>query len=173
MTSERPHPDPRVPGDSDPVDAAADDAALLAALRRTWQHVDPVPTGFVDDMVAAVASADLGREYALLTLVESDATSAVRGDADMLTMQFSDGQTSVLVHITPAEQGTRRLDGWVDGEAAEVRLLQEGDVREATADGGRFSFDDLAPGIARLRVLLAAPPVDGGSTEMLTPRFEI
>ena len=169
MTSERPHPDPRVPGDSDPVDATADDAAL----RRTWQHVDPVPTGFVDDMVAAVASADLGREYALLTLVESDATSAVRGDADMLTMQFSDGQTSVLVHITPAEQGTRRLDGWVDGEAAEVRLLQEGDVREATTDGGRFSFDDLAPGIARLRVLLAAPPVDGGSTELLTPRFEI
>ena len=31
MTSERPHPDPRVPGDSDPVDATADDAALLAA----------------------------------------------------------------------------------------------------------------------------------------------
>lgn len=54
-----------------------------------------------------------------------------------------------------------------------MRLLQEGDVREATADGGRFSFDDLAPGIARLRVLLAAPPVDGGSTELLTPRFEI
>ena len=46
MTSERPHPDPRVPGDSDPVDATADDAALLAALRRTWQHVDPVPVSY-------------------------------------------------------------------------------------------------------------------------------
>ena len=91
--------DPRTPGAA-PHDAA-DDAAVFAALRRTWQHVDPVPVELIDDVVAAVASADLGREYALLTLVDSDATSAVRGDADMLTMQFSDGQTNVLVHTTP------------------------------------------------------------------------
>lgn len=164
-----------------------DEDAVLAALRRTWQHLDPSPDGLVDGMIAAVASADLGREYALLVLVESDASGAVRGDADLLTMQFTDGATNVLVHVTAAERGERRLDGWVDGDAVEVRLEQEdvADVgvadeperhvteRRAASDGGRFSFDAVRSGIARLRVVLAAPPQPGAATELLTPRFEI
>ena len=151
----------------------ADAAAVLAALRRTWEHVDPVPVGLVDDMVAAVASADLGRDYALLVLVEGDATTAVRGDADMLTMQFSDGTTSVLVHITPTECGAHRLDGWVDADAREVRLQHEGVEQRAASEGGRFFFDGVPPGIARLRVVLAAAPATGAGAELLTPRFEI
>lgn len=154
-------------------ESTTDDAALFAALRRTWQGVDPVPEGLVDAMVAAVASADLGREYALLTLIESDATSAVRGDADMLTLQFSDGRTNVLVHITPAEHDRSRLDGWVDGDVTAVILIQDGAELQAVADGGRFSFDAVAPGISRLRVRLAAPPEPGAAAELLTPRFEI
>ncbi len=154
-------------------ESMTEDAALFAALRRTWQAVDPVPKGLVDAMVAAVATADLEREYALLTCVESDAVGAVRGDADMLTMQFSDGQTSVLVHVTHAERGARRLDGWVDGEVATVRLIQEGAETQATPDGGRFAFEDVAAGVSRLRVILATAPVPGAATELLTPRFEL
>lgn len=150
-----------------------DDAALFAALRRTWSDADPVPAGLVDDMVAAVASADLGREYALLVLVESDATSAVRGDADMLTLQFSDGRTSMLVHVTQADDGSRRLDGWVDGDVADVRLVQEGGELHATPDGGRFAFEGVEAGISRLRVRLVAPPVPDAAAELLTPRFEL
>ena len=154
-------------------ESTTDDAALFAALRRTWEGVDPVPGGLVDAMIASVASADLGREYALLTLIESDATSAVRGDADMLTLQFSDGHTNVLVHVTPAERGRSRLDGWVDGDVADVRLVQDGAEVAATSDGGRFSFEAVPPGISRLRVRLAAPPEPGTADELLTPRFEI
>lgn len=150
-----------------------DDAALFAALRRTWSTLDPVPAGLVDDMIASVASADLGREYALLTLVESEATGAVRGDADMLTLQFSDGHTNVLVHITIAEGGSRRLDGWADGDVAEVRLIAHDAELQADSDGGRFSFDTIPAGIARLRVTLVAPPTPEAGTQLLTPRFEI
>ena len=149
------------------------DAALFAALRHTWSAVDPVPEGLVDAMIAAVASADLGREYALLTLVDSDATAAVRGDADMLTLQFSDGRTNVLVHITPAERDTHRLDGWVDGEVAEVHLIQDDRSVRADTDGGRFSFEEIAPGISRLRIVLATPAETGAAAELQTPRFEI
>lgn len=155
------------------TDAAADDAALFAALRRTWTDRDPVPAGLVDAMVAAVATADLGREYALLTLVESDATAPVRGDADMLTLQFSDGHTNVLVHVTVGEGGTRRLDGWVDGDVAEVQFIQEGAELRAESDGGRFSLEGVLPGISRLRVILTAPPAPDTGIELLTPRFEI
>lgn len=149
------------------------DAALFAALRRTWSTHDPVPTALVDEMIAAVATADIGREYALLTLVESETTAAVRGDADMLTLQFSDGHTNVLVHVTIGEGGTRRLDGWADGDVADVRLIQQGAELRAESDGGRFSFDAVGGGISRLRVVLLEPPTPGTGVELLTPRFEI
>lgn len=154
-------------------ESTTEDAALFAALRRTWRSVDPAPEGLVDAMVAAVAAADLGREYALLTLVESDAAGAVRGDADMLTMQFSDGQTNILVHVTHAERGARRLDGWVDGDVASVWLMQEGADTQATPAGGRFAFEDVAAGVSRLRVVLASAPAPGAAIELLTPRFEL
>lgn len=59
-------------------DAAAD-AALFARLRSVWEEHDPVPADLIDRMVAAVAVADLSREYALLTLVETADLAAVRG----------------------------------------------------------------------------------------------
>lgn len=154
-------------------ESMTDEAVLFAALRRSWRSADPVPEGLADAMVAAVATADLGREYALLTRVESDAVGEVRGDADMLTMQFSDGQTNVLVHVTHAERGARRLDGWVDGDVATVRLIQEGVETHAVPDGGRFSFEGVASGVSRLRVVLVAAPSPGAATELLTPRFEL
>ena len=50
----------------DTEDFAAD-AALFARLRATWDDIDPMPADMIDRMVAAVAVADLSREYALLT----------------------------------------------------------------------------------------------------------
>ncbi|GEP47008.1 MULTISPECIES: hypothetical protein [Microbacterium] len=151
----------------------AADAALFRALRRTWEAVDPVPADLVDRMVAAVATADLSREYALLTLVESDRLAAVRGDADMLTLQFSDGTTNVLIHVTAAESGARRIDGWVDGDALRVELVQDRATFPTVPEGGRFAFDDVPAGVSRLRILLAASPVPGTAADVVTPRFEV
>ncbi len=96
----------------------AADAALFARLRAVWEEVDPVPADLVDRMVAAVAVGDLSREYALLTLVEGSTLAAVRGETDTATLQFSDGETSVLLHVTATEDGSRRVDGWVDADGA-------------------------------------------------------
>ena len=107
----------------------AADAALFARLRAVWEEVDPVPADLVDRMVAAVAVEDLSREYALLTLVEGSQLAAVRGETDTATLQFSDGTTSVLLHVTATEDGSRRVDGWVDAAALAIRLAR------ATATG--------------------------------------
>lgn len=150
----------------------AADAALFARLRAVWEEVDPVPVDLVDRMVAAVAVEDLSREYALLTLVEGSILSAVRGDADTATLQFSDGTTNVLVHVTAAEDGTHRVDGWVDAPALAIRLAQ-GD-REWTADAaehGRFAFEGITPGITRLRIVVRG--TDGALNEFQTPQFEV
>ena len=157
------------------ADESARDAALFRALRRTWEQVDPVPADLVDRMVAVVAAADLSREYALLALVEGEALAAMRGDAEMLTLQFSDGTTSVLVHTTETESGGRRNDGWVDAAATEVVLLRDDDAdgeRAVPVESGRFAFDDVPAGVLRLRVVLEGEAPDGAAA-LTTPRFEI
>lgn len=153
------------------ADDIAAEAALFAGLRRMWQAVDPEPADLVDRMVAAVAVEDLSREYALLTLVEGS-LSAVRGETDTATLQFSDGTTSVLLHVTANEEAGRRVDGWVDAAALAIRLVQ-GD-REWTAEPGehgRFAFDDVTPGMARLRLVVR--DADGELRDFQTPQFEV
>jgi hypothetical protein len=150
----------------------AADAALFARMRAMWQDVDPIPAELVDRMVAAVAVEDLSREYALLTLVESSQFAAVRGETDTATLQFSDGTTSVLLHVTATEDGSRRLDGWVDAAVLAIRLVQ-GD-REWTADPGehgRFAFESVSAGVSRLRLVVRGD--DGELHDFQTPQFEV
>ncbi|MEI3846227.1 MULTISPECIES: hypothetical protein [unclassified Microbacterium] len=149
----------------------AADAALFARMRRMWEDVDPVPADLVDRMVAAVAVEDLSREYALLTLVEGT-LAAVRGETDTATLQFSDGTTSVLLHVTATEGGGRRVDGWVDATALAIRLVQ--DDREWSAEPGehgRFAFEEVTPGVARLRLVVR--DADGAMHDFQTPQFEV
>ncbi|HKP05781.1 MAG TPA: hypothetical protein VJU58_00880, partial [Microbacterium sp.] len=136
-----------------------------------WEDVDPVPVGLVDQMVAAVAVEDLSREYAILTLVEGT-FAAVRGETDTATMQFSDGTTSVLLHVTATEGGGRRVDGWVDAGALAIRLVQ-GDREWSAEPGehGRFAFDEVTPGVARLRLVVR--DADGALRDFQTPQFEV
>ncbi|WP_442576022.1 hypothetical protein ACSBPH_02405 [Microbacterium sp. F51-2R] len=149
-----------------------DDRALYERLREMWQSVDPPPADLADRMVAAVAVEDLSREYALLTLVESGERAAVRGGADTATLQFSDGETNVLLHVTVAEDGSRRIDGWVDAEALAIRLVQDDRDWPARPDqNGRFAFDEVTPGVARLRVVVRG--ADGDLHDFQTPRFEV
>ena len=150
----------------------AADAALFARMRAMWEEVDPMPAELIDRMVAAVAVEDLSREYALLTLVESSELAAVRGEADTATLQFSDGTTTVLVHATATEDGSRRLDGWVDAAVLAIRLVQGS--REWSADPGehgRFAFESVPPGVARLRLVVRG--ADGELHDFQTPQFEV
>lgn len=146
------------------------DAALFARLRSVWATVDPMPVDLVDRMVATIAMEDITREYALLTLVEGSLAN-VRSDTETLTLQFSDGTTNVLLHVSANESGARRIDGWVDAPTLAVKLIQ--DDREAAADigdSGRFAFDDVRPGISRLRLAVRG---DDGIREFQTPLFEV
>ncbi|PRB18199.1 hypothetical protein [Microbacterium sp. MYb62] len=147
-----------------------EDAQMFARLRTLWSEVDPMPAGLIDRMVAAVAADGLNREYALLTLVEGQ-LGAVRGEADALTLQFSDGSTSILLHVTSTASGRRRVDGWVDTAAAEIVLTQGEKTRSTSPEAtGRFVFDEVPPGLTRVRLTT----VIGDETRTLsTPQFEL
>lgn len=153
----------------DGADAAAADAVLFGRLRSMWTAADPVPDDLADRMVAAVAAAGLEEEYALLTLV--DHAAAVRGEAEALTLQFSDGSTSILLHVTDGAGGLRRVDGWIDADHADLALAVDEHVRTTSPDpNGRFVFDDVPAGLARVTLTLRSP--DGDRT-LTTPRFEL
>jgi len=143
------------------------DEMLLARLRTAFEVNDPVPSDLADRMIATIAMADLSREYALLTLIENTET-AVRGDSETTTLQFSDGAASILLHITHTARGRRRIDGWVDADAVEVRLTQgDRDWSIAPDEQGRFAFDDVPPGLSRVLLLTGE-----GQKDLLTPHFE-
>ena len=147
-----------------------EDARMFARLRSLWNDVDPVPAGLIDRMVATVAADGLNRESALLTLVEGQ-LGAVRGEADALTLQFSDGSTSILLHVTTTASGRRRVDGWVDTAAAEI-VLTQGERSRSTSpeETGRFVFDDVPPGLTRVRLTTV---IGDESRTLSTPQFEL
>jgi hypothetical protein len=156
-------------GDHDP---AVTDAPLFGHLRAMWEALDPVPAGLADRMVAAVAIEDLTREWTVLSLVEGSALAAARGESDTLILQFSDGTSSVLLHVSMTEDGRRRVDGWIDPPAVEVRLTQgETEWAAAPSEAGRFELDGISAGLSRLRMVLR--PADGPLREVMTPQFEV
>jgi hypothetical protein len=147
-----------------------EDAELFAQLRSLWRDVDPMPAALIDRMIATVAAEGLSEEYALLTLVEQP-LGAVRGDADALTLQFSDGTTSILLHVTRTATGAHRVDGWVDSTSGAIELAQGEHIRTTTAnDTGRFMFDDVPDGLTLVRLHTT---VGDQERTVTTPQFEL
>ena len=74
--------------------------------------------------------------------------------------------------MTATEDGSRRIDGWVDAAALAIRLSQ-GDREWSTDPGehGRFAFDSVPAGISRLRMVVRDP--DGELQDFQTPQFEV
>jgi len=155
------------------ADDFAQDAALFARMRAMWAAVDPVPADLIDRMVAAIAVEDLGREYALLTLIETE-KAAVRGDVETLTLQFSDGTVTVLLHLTRTDHGSHRVDGWVDAPTADVTLVQDAGEHSTTPDAnGRFAFDGIGSGMSVVRLTVRAGDDGSEQRQFQTPHFEV
>lgn len=146
------------------------DSETLAALRRMWETADAPPADLAERMVAAVAVDDLSREYALLTEVTAG-TAAVRTEQERLSLQFSDDTTSVLLHVSATESGSRRVDGWSEPAVLAARLSQDSHEWAADlGDDGRFAFAEVAPGLSAVRLIVR---VDGELREFITPQFEV
>ncbi len=153
-------------------DPPVSDVALLSDLRAMWQALDPVPVGLADRMVAAVAIEDLTREWTVLSLVGGEGLAAVRGESDTLMLQFSDGTSSVLVHVSMTEDGRRRVDGWIDPPAVAIRLTQgDAEWTATSSEDGRFELEGISAGVSQLRMIVRH--AHGELREVMTPRFEV
>jgi hypothetical protein len=130
-----------------------DNRELFARLREMWTRRDPMPAGLVDDILVRLGTEDLSSDLALLTLVaESDGLVGVRGASDNHTFEFSDGDTTLLLRVSGAGAGKRRIDGWL-APASRATIHLDGAAGEKTSEAdadGRFAFTDIPEGRARV-----------------------
>lgn len=148
------------------------DAALLAAVGRVWQQVDPPPVDLADGVLARIAAEDL--EFDLLTLVATDAELAgVRhaapedlDETGAWMLEYEGPDVRVYVRLNRIEDRIR-VDGWVvPVQTLTVQLATEGqeEVLETTIDEfGRFEFASVQAGLSRLTFT-------DGSSESARPR---
>jgi hypothetical protein len=159
-----------------------DDGALLAAIGRLWQQVDPPPDDLADGVLARIAAEDL--EFDLLVLVESeDALAGVRSapetsdeaadDTGSWSLEYAGSDFNVYLRLSRIEDRTR-LDGWVvPARPLTVRVLAEDRsvVQETPVDEfGRFEFAATPSGLARLTFIDETPAAD---RPRITPPFWI
>jgi hypothetical protein len=163
---------------SEPTTVPEDNRELFARLREMWAARDPMPAGLVDDILVRLGTEDLGSDLALLTLVaESDGLVGVRGASDNHTFEFSDGDTTLLLRVSGAGVGRRRIDGWL-APASRATIHLDGAAGETTSEAdtdGRFAFTDIPEGRARVwfdRLGVDAEHV-GASRAFTTLEFEL
>lgn len=137
------------------TDEPTGDDVLLGDLRTAWEAEDPVPAGLSDRMVAAIAVDDLNREFELLSIVEHEEAAAVRAADALRTVHFADAGADVLIRVSDASGGARRVNGWSTPPVLAARLAQaEQEWAADTVGDGRFAFDAVAPGRSRLRMVV-------------------
>ena len=152
---------------------------LLVAIKRMYSELDPVPDGLTERVLVALAVDDLELEYELLTLVHrSQQLAGVRGGDDQkLVMEFTGPGVTVLLRVSPADKGHRRIDGWVtrntEGSAGQSELTaslwQEAGSHSAPVGAhGRFEFAAAPAGLSRLELTSS-----DGESAFRTTLFEI
>jgi hypothetical protein len=162
----------------------ATDDELLARTAGLYADLDPAPGDLADGVLARLAVEDLETEWELLTLVERvDTRAGTRSEAEPETsetvaLEFAGTTYRVLVRVSNADDGTRRLDGWVvPALPMRVFLGPQGDAlahtrQSAYADReGRFEFPAAMRGEVRLWLLPQSARDEQSVPPFVTPAF--
>ena len=161
----------------------ATDDELLSRMAGLYAALDPAPADLADGVLARLAVQDLEVEWELLTLVERVDTrvgtrAAEPETSETVALEFAGKTYRVLVRVSNAADGTRRLDGWVvPALPMRVFLGPEGDAlahtrQSAYADrDGRFEFPAPMSGEVRLWLLPQSGRDEASVPPFVTPPF--
>jgi hypothetical protein len=143
----------------------------LAELRALFARVDPVPERLDEAARGAYTWRTIDAELAELMRdsaeVADESELALRSAAvGPRMLSFETPRVAIEAEVTETGPRSRRLVGQIIPPLAAAITLEQGGVRLETAadELGRFSFDGLGAGPARLRAALP----DGGM-EIATP----
>jgi len=159
--------------DPDPLGAWPDDldAEILAGLRGLHARLDPPPPAMAEQMLLAMALANLDAELAAVS-GERLAGSGARAAEQTRTITFDAVSLTVMVAVVERTDDRVRLDGWLAPAAAlrvELRMPQadgRASLETSADETGRFVFRAVARGLVWLVVHR------DGST-VVTPTFAL
>lgn len=162
--------------DPDDLEAAGEkegidelDVEILDRIAGLHGRLDGPPDDFDEEMVFAVAAAELGAELARLE--EQELVAARGSDERAQTMSFEASSLTILLTITDVDDDRVRIDGWLaPGAGHDVQLRsREGaaDRRTVADDAGRFVIDRVRRGLTQVVVR------PGGGRSIVTPTFEL
>jgi hypothetical protein len=161
--------DLEVAGELDSIDEL--DVEILDRIAGLHGRLDGPPDGFDEEMVFAVAAAELGAELARLE--EQELVAARSSDERTLTMSFEASSLTILLTVTDVADDRVRIDGWLaPGAHQDVQLRSRraggaADRRTVADDAGRFVIDRVRRGLTQVVVR------PGGGPLIVTPTFEL
>lgn len=157
------------PSYGEPIDDA--DLGILAQLRATLDAADPVPPDLADQVQFALTVQALRAEIAELEQLPSELAGARSVDYTRVhTVTFTSESISVVITITPLDNETARVDGWVEGPAAEAELRARSRTATVPVDEeGRFAFARVERG----PVTFVFRPLTADSKPVITPTMEV
>ena len=142
-----------------------DDWTLTRRLRSMWEAADPVPDDLADRVLFGLQLEDL--EFEVLRLEAMLQPAGARGHESAKTVTFTSDSLSVMVTVSEAASGLRRLDGYIVPAAAlRVELRAAHGCQHTDADHtGRFAFPAAPNGLLQL----VFHPTDGAAVELARP----
>lgn len=160
--------DVEVAGEREGIDEL--DVEILDRIAGLHGHLDGPPDDFDDEMVFAVAAAELGAELARLE--EQELVAARGSDERIQAMSFVASSLTILLTITNLGGERVRIDGWLaPGARHDVQLRSRrasaADRRTVADEAGRFVIDRVRRGLMQVVIR----PTGGRS--VVTPTFEL
>ncbi len=155
------------------MDSEHDETALEDDLRRAVARFDPVPAELLAAAAEAFTWRTIDAELAGLvfdSLVDSDASSLVRGPAERRLLSFQAGSLSIDLEVTSTASGRGLVGQLVPARQANVEIRVADSAVATEADElGRFRAGPLPAGPMSLRCsLVSAGPQAAVVTDWVT-----
>ena len=144
------------------------DLSILDQVRAMHQAADPPPADLDVRSRFAIRLTDVDVEISRL-YEDVLAGAGARAADPARTVTFEADSMTIMLTVTPRTGGLR-VEGWLapPGPLPVELRTADGDARRVSADDdGRFVFDDVPPGLAKLAVFRAT------GTTVVTPPMSL
>lgn len=147
------------------------DFAILDGIREIFGQADPMPADLPERIRFSLAMRDLEAEVARLAAEEQPRLAAARGVEETRNVTFDSNSLTIMIRIDPNRDGTVRIDGWLaPSQRREIEMQTPAGTLRVTSDGqGRFAFDGVPRGTARLVVRAGEQDRGGSGRTVVTP----
>ena len=148
------------------------DFEILDGIRALFERLDPMPAELPERVRFSLAMRGLESEVARLVTEEDPRLVGARGTEESRTVTFDSASLSIVIRIEENKNGSVRIDGWLaPPQPRDIEMQTSAETLSVASDEqGRFAFDEVPPGTARLVVVGAAARDQGnGAPSVVTP----